>query len=112
MGSRTRPSREERGCAICGDTPTEGCHVRARRTFEESVLASERDRTRNIVRLCAEHHELMDDGWVAISPNGTEIVFRKGGAKIKRSLGSRLNVATEYIEWRNEYSEFWKPFDD
>ena len=95
-----------RCCAICGANSTQGSHVKAERTFENK----EDDRAQNIIQLCPSHHDLMDDGWVALSLDGTTALYKDGMEMVKEKLEYTINIRRRYIKWRNQYSEFVRPF--
>lgn len=110
MPSRNSTSASDRGCAICGDRNTEECHVKAKREFNEEEVTAGADKTRNIVHLCRKHHQLMDNGWVAIAPSCDRVIYREGAERIEEELEYTVNIAEEYIRWRNKYSDFVRPF--
>lgn len=99
-----------RGCAICGSNDTEACHVKAKREFDGKEISVGADRKRNIINLCQSHHRLMDNGWVAIAPSCDRVLYRDGVEKCETELQYTVNVAVEYIRWRNEFSNFVQPF--
>lgn len=105
MTSGYVPGGGDDGCIICGDTPTEGAHVKAKEAFEKEETARGYDRDFNIVRLCPSHHRKLDDGQIALCDCHEEAFVRHlDGSTSRVVLSPSILAKPEYLLWRNERS--------
>lgn len=96
---------ESRGCVLCGNTPTEAAHVKARCAFDETEQASGYDRDFNLVELCPTHHRKFDAGKIALCECYEEaFVANPNGTTTRVPLSPSIVVKPEYLVWRNERS--------
>lgn len=88
-------------CAICGDSRTEGAHVKAKEWWEGRLPANHRDF--NIIPLCPNHHKAFDkDHTIGIAKDKSGFaVLAREGLMCVRSLENISAIRDEYVAARN-----------
>jgi hypothetical protein len=100
--------RDHGRCVVCGETPTQVCHIVDQKRTELLFGLDDIDSAGNLVTLCYNHHKLFDDYEFLLVPLSDdqecrEFVVTLTGHKgdyphpgIQRHLGKRVKFAGDY----------------
>lgn len=87
-------------CIVCGYPDyLERAHVK-----DDSEFAShEDDTTRNIVKLCRNHHPMFDDGKIGLCREHNRLVMEiEGDILPVEPKTSIQNIRQKYVDWHND----------